>query len=803
MLHLCTLSLSVPQVRQARAVFHHRFIVAQVLILSNSSEVFVAYASTPPEVRRKIEEGCEIASKFNDRPQFKTWAQNDIVGLDLVQPIIEGIEAAPYVVADITSLNVNVVYEIGYAIGLGKRVIIVRNAESDVTSTELNKIGIFDTLGYDTYSTAFEFASKVTADLSNRKLEINYEKNKSQPLYVVGCARPNETSQRITSRIKKSRLVFRSFSPSEEIRLSAPAAIENIASSLGVVLEWRGEDEEFATRHNVRTAFCAGLAHALRIATVIFAPTGVLVPLDFRNSTIQVARPEDIDDGMVDFVPCVAEALQEIRQVSPRKPNKVAEIDLGDPAAENEMRSLNRYFLQSATFSAAMKGDVRTIVGRKGSGKTAIWARIRNSVRSNKKATVVDLKPEGYQLVKLREDVLVHLSTGQGLHVAMAFWEYLLLLEVATKVVENDRKLYSRDQRLTEGYEALSELVAEYSDLGDSDFSERLHKFSVGLAGSLSTDRDFMTGGFKGNELTNKIYAVDIKRFRACLFDYLKNKEDTWVLFDNLDRGWPTHGLEDVDFTILRSLIDAARKLGRSFDRAQLNLNTIVFIRDDIYTELVSRTSDFGKEQPNRIDWQDPDQLREMLRLRLVDNPSLENMNFEDAWASLFCSHYFGEETSEFVIGRSMMRPRNLLNLINHCRSVAINRQHVRIEEDDLTKGLESYSTDLLVELSREMEDVLPAYDTLLWDFVHSKQKLTTSDLYEVLDRSGVRHDERERVVERLIYYGFLGIVVMQEEKYIFDYSYEIRLMLAHIRKTGSQTTFSIHPAFRSSLTLM
>lgn len=763
----------------------------------------MAYASNPEHIGEIIEQGCEIANKFSATREIKTWRHNDIVGLDLVLPIVEAIEESEYVVADISSLNNNVVYEIGYAIGMGKRVILMRHTESDVSQYELNRVGIFDTLGYDTYSNAAEFATKITNEHSERKLEVNFDANKRQPLYVVSCAEPNATSHRIASRIKKSRLAFRSFTPSEEIRMSASSAIQNIASSLGVVLEWRNGEEEVSIRHNVRTAFCAGLAHALKIETAIFSPAGSLVPLDFRNSTIQVAREDDIDEGMALFVPCVAEALQEGRNSALTQISKIAEIRLGDPAAENEMRALNRYFLPSATFSAAVKGDVRTIVGRKGAGKTAIWTQVRNTIRKRKKSTVVDLKPEGYQLVKLREDVLKHLTMGQGLHVAGAFWEYLLLLEIATKVVEDDRTRYTRDQRLTEGYEALAEMISDYNDLGDGDFSERLRKFSLEIAGSLSSDRALMTGDFRGNELTNKIYSTDIKRFRKCLFEYLGKKEVTWILFDNLDRGWPTHGLEDVDFIILRALIDAARKLERSFDKSNIELNSIVFLRDDIYTELVSRTSDFGKDQPSRIDWKDSDQLREILRLRLVDNPNLASLDFEKSWETLFCSHYEGEETSEYIINRSMMRPRNLLNLISHCRSSAINKRHDRIEPDDIKSGVASYSTDLLVELSREMEDVLPEYKTLLWDFVNSSQKLNTQLLYEVYTISGVPEEERERVTERLIYYGFLGIEVGLEEKYIFNYNYEIRLMLAQIRKCGLKIKFCIHPAFRDSLGLI
>ncbi len=771
--------------------------------MSNSSKVFVAYGSIPPEIGKTIEDAVAIANNYSSEVEYHTWVQNDIVGLDLVQPIVEGIENSSFVVADISSVNNNVIYEIGYAIGCGKRVIITRAAEAPIGIEELNRIGLFDTIGFATYSSSHDLAAIISKNHSGHTIPISFAKNKSRPLYLISCATTNAVSQRILSRLKKTRLNFRSFTPSEDIRLSAAGAIENIVSSLGIVLDWRSEDDATSTRHNTRTAFSAGLAHALKIETIIFAQQGAVIPLDFRNSSIMVGRSEDIDQGIAEFVPNINVAFQESVEHNPTKVNRLTEISLGDSAAENELGDLSRYFLQTATYAAATKGTVKTIVGRKGSGKTALWARIRNKLRSKKASVIVDLKPEGYQLVRLREDVLEHLSFGQKLHLATAFWEYLLMLEIANKIIEKDRTLYARNPRLTEGYIQLSEYISDYNDLGDTDFGERLHKLSTGLAGKLSSDRDVMVGKFNGHDLTNKIYAVDIKGFRKHLFQYLHEKEDTWILFDNLDRGWPVHGLEDVDFVILRALIDASRKLEREFRKQDLKLKSIVFIRDDIYSELVLRTSDFGKEQPQKIDWKDPDQLRELIRLRLSDNRGLNGKTFEDLWKLLFCSHYMGEETSQFLIERSMMRPRNLLNLIGHCRASAINMQHKIIEPEDIEKGMSTYSTDLLEELSREMEDVLPEYNTLLWDFVRSDQKLDINGLHSVFDRAGVPENEHERVIQRLIYYGFIGIVLEEDEKYIYHFNYQIELILANIRRTGKQTLFCIHPAFRQSLTLV
>jgi hypothetical protein len=53
------------------------------------------------------------------------------------------------------------------------------------------------------------------------------------------------------------------------------------------------------------------------------------------------------------------------------------------------------------------------------------------------------------------------------------------------------------------------------------------------------------------------------------------------------------------------------------------------------------------------------------------------------------------------------MRPRNFLKIFNHCRGFATNFRHVKIDEEDIEKGLRAYSNDLLVELDHELTDVI------------------------------------------------------------------------------------------------
>ena len=81
----------------------------------------------------------------------------------------------------------------------------------------------------------------------------------------------------------------------------------------------------------------------------------------------------------------------------------IVRLSVGDPMAENEMATLSNYFFLTDEYHRVLRGEVNLVVGRKGMGKTALFTQIREKIRSDKSNIVVDLKPEGYQLKKLKK----------------------------------------------------------------------------------------------------------------------------------------------------------------------------------------------------------------------------------------------------------------------------------------------------------------------------------------------------------------------------------------------------------------
>jgi len=307
---------------------------------------------------------------------------------------------------------------------------------------------------------------------------------------------------------------------------------------------------------------------------------------------------------------------------------------------------------------------VNLAVGRKGSGKTALFIQLRDKIRSDKRNVVVDLRPEGYQLIKLKEDMLARLSEGSRQHLITAFWEYLILLEVAYKLLEKDQYTYKHNHATRELYLELKATYKVEDFSAEGDFSERLALLSLRISDDYRTRYGAGTNQrLTTDQVTELLYRHDLAKLRGQITSYLERKAAVWILFDNLDKGWSTQGVDEIDATVLRCLIDAGRKIEREMRRAGRSLHCIVFVRNDVYEHIMSRSADYGKEMRAVLDWTEPDLLREMLRLRLVSalDAKARDIPFEQIWPTFCVSHYHGEESADYLIERSLMRPRNVL----------------------------------------------------------------------------------------------------------------------------------------------
>jgi len=394
------------------------------------------------------------------------------------------------------------------------------------------------------------------------------------------------------------------------------------------------------------------------------------------------------------------------------------------------------------------------------------------------------------------------LAEGARQHLITAFWEYILLLEIAYKVLEKDKHTHKFNHEIRELYLELESTYKRETLSVEGDFSERLLILSQRIAENFK----FQYGEQSGTKLTTDqvarlLYTGDIRKLEQQLSKYLERKQSVWVLFDNLDKGWSTKGVDEIDAIVMRCLIDAGRKLERDMRKVGHSLHCVVFVRNDVYDFLMKASADYGKEMRAVLDWTDPDQLRQMLRLRLVSGTGeSRDSTFEKLWRQVCVSHIRGDETSSFIIDRSLMRPRNVLKLFNHSLGFANNFSKLKIDVDDIDKGFHAYSQDLITELDHELSDVFPSAKDLIYYFLDAKQVMTEEELVAVLLRASVDEADTELVKEFLLYYGVIGLRLENEDQYIFNVNYDPKVLQIRAELAGENARYVINPAFCSAL---
>lgn len=767
-------------------------------------KAFYAYPSSMVDVTQVIHAAKSILSATRRDLELQLWEENNISGRPLTDPIFEGIATADIFIADITAMNFNVTFEIGYAIGLGRRVYLTRDGNIPRDRALADRIGIFDTLGFETYTDEQRLAELIKNYRPDGGIPLRARINLKSPIYVLQTPQSNWAMIAITARIKKARLGYKGYLPTDDARLSAVKAIDDISSCLGTVVPLLSTQFGDAEVHNIRAAFVAGLSVAMGKLTLVLQPRDGPAPLDVRDLVDTFSRPEDIAESIATFALDITERLQEDNPLPlPKKGNFLAELSIGDSVAENEFQTLGEYYLRTDEYKRAARGEINMVVGRKGTGKTALFSQLRNDKRANVRNIVVDLKPEGYQLIRLKEDVLDYLAEGARTHLITALFEYIFYLEICYKLLEKDREKHMRDGQLYEPYRKLLD-VYKTGSASEGDFSERL----LGLSQQLIQDfrRRFGTTSnqrLTTAEVTELIHKRNIRDIRETLSAYLAFKDSVWLLFDNLDKGWSPHGLTTGDVMILRCLIDAARKIQRELQAEEHDFHCIVFVRNDVYQLLLDASADYGKESRAVLDWTDPDLLREVLRRRLIRHSLPEETPFDRVWSQICVSHYHGEETSQYLLERSLMRPRNLIKLLAHCRGFAVGMERARIDETDLEKGLRAYSIDLITEADQEITDILGADTDLIYHFIGEGQEFDRRRLESILNGAGVPTDKTAKVIEFMLYYGFLGVKTGQESpRYIFDVGYDMKLLSVLAVKAKDELIYALNPAFYPGLNL-
>ncbi|HEY4071261.1 MAG TPA: hypothetical protein VGM04_06875 [Sphingomicrobium sp.] len=374
---------------------------------------FIAYPSDQPIITDAI--GDAVERSTTSKLKLIPWEKLPIIGLKVDNLIRDRIAECDVLIADITYSNFNVYYEIGYAIALDKPVIPLINTSVNEATRRAQDVGIFDTTGWLTYDNSdglleqLKKWEKVSWTERQRK-----DKDHSQPLFVLDTLIKSNYRNYIFSAISNSKVEIRTFDPSENPRMTASHAIGEISASAGVIVTLLSKEMADWAKNNLRSAFLAGLAQGFDVDPLILQFDNGPAPLDYRDFVKNTNRRVETERHVEEYCGDVLIRNQRGGGRARRYSFGVlSKVNLGASAAENEGQQLADYFIQTAEYARARRAEGAIVVGRKGSGKSAIAIRAAAESSRDHRALVLDLRPAAHNLSDLREQLMG--SVGQGL----------------------------------------------------------------------------------------------------------------------------------------------------------------------------------------------------------------------------------------------------------------------------------------------------------------------------------------------------------------------------------------------------
>jgi hypothetical protein len=547
---------------------------------------FFAFPDRPAELKLAIVAAVELANKRDDL-RVQSWPQLPIFGASIPDTVRDAIAKTDVLICDVTRANLNVYYEVGYCIGLAKSIAPVINVSFSNATADVQKDGLFDIIGYGSYSDALGLAglmemlpTTVLLDLYGKPLNTN------QPIYFLNTFHKTEFVNWIGAAIKDSKVNFRSFDPAETSRFSIINAITDITSSSGVVVPFLESYVEDATRHNIRAAFAAGLAHGLgREALLVRYSAANAEPAatDFREHVEGFSTEVETTKRVVDFCKDTLIAAQSIkRSRNQRSASALQSLSLGATAAENEFKTLEDYFVETAEYLRTARGEVEIVAGRKGSGKTAIFFMVRNGFRDQKNSVMSDLRPESHQLSLFKGELTRFVDHGAFDHTIAGFWYFVILSEILLSL---KREISWRARQKSDFYkdvEQMERVLARFGISESGDFTARINRLSSYVIDEIKRIRE-QGEAITIDRLTNIVYRGGIAEAKKLVIRYSGQIEHIVFLFDNIDKGWATDGVDEMDVRLVRLLIEALEKVKRDLAVDHRDFRFVVFLRNDVF----------------------------------------------------------------------------------------------------------------------------------------------------------------------------------------------------------------------------
>lgn len=473
---------------------------------------------------------------------------------------------------------------------------------------------------------------------------------------------------------------------------------------------------------------------------------------------------------------------------------------LGDARAEHDPL-LDSAFVQTHEYRLLLDNPAGyVVVGRRGTGKSALFRALRKTVPLRPRTRVIDIVPHSSE-VRPIHSILRQFSntTYDALQdFSTALWRYILIMNVATDIAGHRPALMDHlagEQRALL-LRHISRWRAEEGDSLQKMFGLATKAIGaatdVGLA--LGTLNPWMQMRPIGEMIDGMLVAADLT--------YV-------VLADALDEGFEPGS---IAVAFVNGLVSAGTDLTLKVPRIRLSS----FLRDNIFRSIQRNDANFTRNIEGkvlRLHWDEGSLLQlvaRRLRAAFGDRQSNRESSPEDGELKVWNQHTSGSISGvggfRNLLKLTLYRPRDVVTILNASFYRASARESARMSDADVEQSADEISRNRLNDLVKEYDHVVPGLEKMISKIGASGVRFIARDarrlVRDFIDASvepevmvHAKASGVETILEDLHSIGFFGFRRTQDGPFIFSHDGR----LADLR-FSDDTQLMIHPCYWRSL---
>lgn len=426
------------------------------------------------------------------------------------------------------------------------------------------------------------------------------------------------------------------------------------------------------------------------------------------------------------------------------------------------------YFFNTAEAKELFNGVKHFVIGRKGTGKTAIAEYLSKIHDANVFSEKLSFKNFPFNYLYSLEN-----KNYTAPNQYISIWKHLIYSCVCKMMIRNEaidssvvqqlKKIYGTDSK-----ESLSRMVETWTA---TEFGVDI--FGSGLSGRREIrDPKEMSWIDKSNILEDIITK------------YLDNSK-YFIIIDELDedyREFESSSESKTYIQLLTSLFKATQDVRTITKNHELSVLPIVFLRTDIFSLIKDSDKNKWNSFKVSLDWS-IQSIEKMLAHRIAVASGKQELDFSEAWNLVFTKDYvtMGNQARnqmsifDYITRSTQLRPRDYIQYLVECSKSAVSSNEPRVTPKIVKSVDDGFSDYLRDEMIDEVHAVIPEISEVL-EILSQIRKQTFSpkefiDMYNsYVETQRIDDQGAENVLRMLFEFSIIGNQPSAHNKAIFKY---------------------------------